>query len=313
MPEKQRHREAMESLASRRRLLLLAGLLLTLFVIGSAFDHDISLALYAPANWFGITGAAFGELPSGLAMLAAGVLLIRWRNRQRTAVGVAQAIGGGLLYLLGAVLVIAMPTRYLEWNGALVVTLGVVLVAAATLATLYLAGTADPRTALKVATVLAVVVVVEIIVVNVLKVGWDRPRMRMITEVGNVAFDPWWSPGNPDKELLLANGVAAEEFKSFPSGHVGNAATLLLLMLAPLLRPTLKPWAALIFWGATLWAAFVALSRIIMGAHFLTDTVVGWTVTVTVILLTHHLVFRPRSAKAKAITPEGTKDSHALS
>lgn len=84
---------------------------------------------------------------------------------------------------------------------------------------------------------------------------------------------------------MIAAGTAAEEFKSFPSGHTANAATMLLLGLIPLLQPKLKKYKNwLLAFGFT-WAAVVAFTRIIMGAHYLTDTVVGFTVSIVCIYL----------------------------
>ena len=128
--------------------------------------------------------------------------------------------------------------------------------------------------------------------------------MRMIAENGQVVFAPWWSPGNADKAQLIAGGMDSEEFKSFPSGHVANAATLLLLVLLPKLRASLQSYGGILFWTAALWTSFVALTRIMMGAHFLTDTVVGWAITVGLGVLglprPQRRVGRPRSTKRRS-------------
>jgi undecaprenyl-diphosphatase len=54
---------------------------------------------------------------------------------------------------------------------------------------------------------------------------------------------------------------------SFPSGHAAH--TFLLAVLATGLGPA---WLAVLLW---IWAALVALSRVSMGMHFLSDTVGG--------------------------------------
>jgi len=59
--------------------------------------------------------------------------------------------------------------------------------------------------------------------------------------------------------------IASDEF-SFPSGHTSAAflfATLVTLYLGPLALPLY------------LWAAAVAMSRVVLGVHFPSDTVVG--------------------------------------
>lgn len=89
-------------------------------------------------------------------------------------------------------------------------------------------------------------------------------------------FMPWWQIGSEVKSTLLAAGVAAEEFKSFPSGHTANAATMLLLGIIPFLNPRYQRYKRCFLAVGFAWAALVAFSRIIMGAHYLTDTVVGF-------------------------------------
>ena len=47
--------------------------------------------------------------------------------------------------------------------------------------------------------------------------------MRLVTNDPRACFMPWWQTGSSLKDTLVAAGVAGEEFKSFPSGHTGNA------------------------------------------------------------------------------------------
>lgn len=76
------------------------------------------------------------------------------------------------------------------------------------------------------------VMFLEIIIINVIKIPWGRPRMRMIT-AQNQVFQPWWVIGSSMKDHLMSLGIAAEEFKSFPSGHSANAACAMMLGVLP--------------------------------------------------------------------------------
>lgn len=104
--------------------------------------------------------------------------------------------------------------------------------------------------------------------------------MRLVVSDSRAFFMPWWQIGSEVKSTLLAAGVASEEFKSFPSGHTANAATMLLLGVIPFLNPRYQRYKRWFFIVGFVWAAMVALSRIIMGAHYLTDTVVGFLIGV---------------------------------
>ncbi len=122
--------------------------------------------------------------------------------------------------------------------------------------------------------------------------------MRMLEQLA-VGGDPAltfdaWQPGTPERAQLITEGVArAEEFKSFPSGHTANAATLILLTTLPALKGTLQKWSGGFFWIGVAWALYVAFSRIVMGAHFLNDVTAGLAVTFILILITYRIAFRP--------------------
>ena len=80
---------------------------------------------------------------------------------------------------------------------------------------------------------------------------------------------PWWQPGTELRDILTAAGVPKEEFKSFPSGHSANSSILILLTLLPVIRPSLARRQTVLFCTGFGWALAVAVSRIVMGAHYL--------------------------------------------
>ena len=118
--------------------------------------------------------------------------------------------------------------------------------------------------------------------------------MRMIDETAEAGFMHWWLPGYEGKEALLAAGIEGEEFKSFPSGHAANGAVAMLLTAFVALRDSLRPRADLFLMLGFAWALLVALSRVIAGAHFLTDVTMGMAITFVTILVAYRLAFRPK-------------------
>lgn len=62
--------------------------------------------------------------------------------------------------------------------------------------------------------------------------------------------------------------IVVSDFGSFPSGHVANAATLAVAMMF------LFPGIASALAGAA-WVVLMAVSRILLGAHWLSDTIAG--------------------------------------
>ena len=265
-------------LPSKRVLLSAGAFLLVMMVIGSVWDYPISRALYNQSNVLGLFFAAFGEYPAALGFAAAGAMLISARNREKRLRGVLQALAGCVLLLFGAAMAAVLPTGYLDISLGLSAVIGIACTALAVWGILRLCRDADRGTVLRVAAVFLLVVFADILVVNLIKIPWGRPRMRLVAVDERACFLPWWQPGTDLRDTLVAAGVAAEEFKSFPSGHTANASALMLLCLLPRLSSKLEGKQTALFLTGFVWAALVALSRIIMGAHYLTDTMAGFTV-----------------------------------
>ena len=265
-------------LPSKRVLLSAGAFLLVMMVIGSVWDYPISRALYNQSNVLGLFFAAFGEYPAALGFAAAGAMLISARNREKRLRGVLQALAGCVLLLFGAAMAAVLPTGYLDISLGLSAVIGIACTALAVWGILRLCRDADRGTVLRVAAVFLLVVFADILVVNLIKIPWGRPRMRLVAVDERACFLPWWQPGTDLRDTLVAAGVAAEEFKSFPSGHTANASALMLLCLLPRLSSKLEGKQTALFLTGFVWAALVALSRIIMGAHYLTDTMAGFAV-----------------------------------
>ncbi len=302
-------------LISRVNAAILGGIIVALIFVGSFWDLQISEALFDPtvlvdpthANAFGVFGAAFGEVPLGLALVSAGALLITYRNQSKTWTMVLQLVGGVLLFLSGTVSIMYLPSRYLPLSLGVTAMIGAVIVAGTTWAVLKLASGVERRLAIRVAVVLFLVTIVELILVNIIKIGWERPRMRMLEEmagegVDGLGFNSWWQIGDAAKADATSTGlIEHEEFKSFPSGHTANSALLIMLTILPVLRPALAKWKSLLFWLGAAWAIMVAFSRIVMGAHFLTDTMFGLAVTFVTILVAYRIAFSPRKAELEVL------------
>jgi len=88
--------------------------------------------------------------------------------------------------------------------------------------------------------------------------------------------------GRARPENILSN----LDFGSFPSGHVGNAAVMAVIMA--ILFPRLWVWLA-----GSVWVVLMMLSRTYLGAHWLSDTVGGLLLGIGVAIV----VWAPLAAK----------------
>lgn len=261
---------------------VLAGILLALMIVGSLADFSLAQGIYLPDNPFGVFFAAYGEAPALLALVAAGTLAVAANPPVPQILRWILVAGGAGLIVVGTIALAIRPEENWESPTALRIVIAVVLSAAAIWGTRRVATGAAWQAMCVLAAALFVVVAVELVAVQGVKLLWERPRMRMLSETG-APFAPWWSPGYEEKEALLASGVPSSEFKSFPSGHSAHATVAVMLTGFALLKEDLR--ARTLFWVGGIWALLVALSRLTMGAHFLTDVSAAMLITLVIAVL----------------------------
>lgn len=113
-------------------------------------------------------------------------------------------------------------------------------------------------------------------ITTIIKTCWGRIRYRDMQDISQ--FCVWYKPCD-----LIGN-------RSFPSGHTTGAAAVLCLLQWKVNRYK-KPHAALYIF-VTLFILAMAVSRMIMGAHFLSDTAAGFIVTYTCYLVVRSIFKR---------------------
>ena len=99
-----------------------------------------------------------------------------------------------------------------------------------------------------------------VIGVQVVKYFWGRVRFRELDAVYS-QFTPWYLP----------QGITG--FDSFPSGHAAMGWMLLAVLI---LLDNKKKWLKnLVLTLIILWGVLLAMSRVIIGAHFASDVLFG--------------------------------------
>ena len=270
----------------KRTIIVIAIVLVVCMVIGSFFDYQISQLLYHPDSKIGIFLASYGQLPAMLCCAIGGALLIRISDRKKALSWIGSIFGGVLLNVFAVMGITMDPMLYMEGMPLILsLIIAILMTILADALILKYTKNTDKRTIKRFIILIISVMFIEIILINIVKIPWGRPRMRMISVQPEASFQPWWIIGSEMKDHLMALGVAAEEFKSFPSGHTGNAACALLLGALPMVIPQLKGKEKPLLLCGIVFAAVVAISRIVMGAHFLSDVTVGFTITFIVICL----------------------------
>ena len=122
-------------------------------------------------------------------------------------------------------------------------------------------------------------------VYNLRPIHLQTLQRSKINGARHVGIDGSISQGDFSREELLFG--AEDTCKSFPSGHTYCAAiTFALICLPDLFESFKKRWVKAICW--TVPAAYtltVAISRIVVGAHYLSDVLVGGTLAFTLVIV----------------------------
>src|SRR5699024_2804419 len=101
---------------------------------------------------------------------------------------------------------------------------------------------------------------------------WGRVRFREMDESYD-AFTTWFIPQFEKYQELF------DDPASFPSGHTSNATVIMMIIFLPVLFEKFKGKDKLLYTTAIAWIGLVAVSRIVMGAHFASDVTMGAAVS----------------------------------
>ena len=126
-------------------------------------------------------------------------------------------------------------------------------------------------------TVLFIVLLTAYVSMQVLKNSFDRPRYRTVSlGYDGISFVPWYTPFTDAEGMAAAYALDADEFRSFPSGH--SLFSILSVCIFPSLAwlfPRLKVKQMKLFYTGSFFGLIIMATRIILGAHYLSDVSAG--------------------------------------
>lgn len=251
-------------------------------------DLQISTLLYTK-NLFGRILEVTGEIPFVFLALFGSVLLFRFRSRKNLAVNMITAVLSIFMILNFLFMGGFMTWNYLCENlGEVPVVTAVVIGAILLAGALFLAFRIPEEHRHKAVTygIIAVVYFLLVIVsMNVIKASWGRMRMREMTDTAE-QFTRWY--------VITARGGFDNVYASFPSGHSMNSAAVILLTLLPAFVPALYGKDRLMKIISYTWVILVGSSRVVMGAHFASDVVMGIMLSFAIFELTRITVSKLR-------------------
>ena len=251
-------------------------------------DYNVSLNLVNHDSIWAEFFNMFGEFPSFAGLLAFTAISYGARKRSNKVLNVVYSILAFPFMFLFTYVIVFMPFRYryefVESGIPQSVNIAVLILAAILFGgVVYLVFKTKPETHRKyrrAAGVVALLVFTEVIFVNVFKSLWARPRMRSMESFEQ--FKYWWQINGP------VSGEYAEELRSFPSGHTANAF-IMVAFLSFLDKNKAKLYRNFAIF-AFAWGSLTALSRVVLGAHFLSDVVFSGYLTVVLYFLFDKLI-----------------------
>ena len=268
-------------------------MLLVLLVVGTFADLEIAQAVYAPDNPLVTFVSTLGLFPMAYpACILLGVLLQRSLASQKPPVlRIVGAVACAAFAVLFGALITKAVLSVLEGFGGMVgselpstVRMGIGAVIGAVLCALgYNAGKANDAEDLARRVLMVVLVLaVSFVAVEIVKAYMSRPRSRLVfAGYEGIEFCPWYCKFSGAQEFMDAYGIGKDEFKSFPSGHSLQAASLLAACYGlSLVYPGLRQKLGIVLAVEIVFALVVMACRMILGAHFLSDVSMGALVSV---------------------------------
>jgi membrane-associated phospholipid phosphatase len=272
-----------------------------LITVAAFLDLQINKALYFPGCFYGQFFANLGETPTYIAAPVIGMLLFLQGFGKNKAVRILLKVLFGLLVAGGWYFCMHwFWGRFAAEPFSFAIAYQIAFALVMTGFT-FAIGLLIPKPLAKKLLWFALFYLFIAVFVNGVIMGmkelWARERFRVMVGAldrsavpnGNYqGFTPWYLPQGfadraPAYVVSMENidttvfGHTGDAFKSFPSGHSGAAAAIMALIILPDIFPkTLGGWKKKLLWIFPLaYIGAVALSRIIVGAHYLSDVTFG--------------------------------------
>lgn len=270
--------------------LIFIGVALVFFIIGSFTDLSVAKALYDPNNVIANTcetwliGISFSMVTAaGGLIMASGIAEKRLPLKifgiifSIVAFATMVYLYSGFIYRKPVtegteITYLNIKYGYGVPNQALAYVLAIVILLIPYLLAFFFCDKSNPSRLLRIGLIICLAFLAEHLTLELVKYLDMRPRYRFLVEEINTTgatFRNWW-------EFAPYSQTGGDCFKSFPSGHTGAAAVTL---LSPLIiacgKHRFNHDQLVFFLIGCSFVLFVAIFRMIAGAHFLSDVSAG--------------------------------------
>ena len=289
---------------------------LLLFILVSFLDLNISQAIFHRDDSFGLMVSVIGTIPGyGMFAVLGGGLFVHYLNKEYKTLY-------RVIFLIGAIAALGLATFFSgreffgpngftntapEWVGYFI---SLPIMSGLGYFGYHLFKNSKREYLWLLILILFIALFIALVVgVTALKSIFHRPRYRAIEyydahylgQDPKIFFHNWWEPCKEYKTLIASyDYLIKEEFKSFPSGHAGASSCFMMVVaFLPMLDKKYEKNTVYYFYGGFAWVLLVCFSRILVGAHFLSDVSMGMLITFVVLLITNEVVIHLKWFKEK--------------
>lgn len=256
----------------RKNIILFYALSAAALAAAVFADLKLDILLNAPENAFAVWFYNTGEIPCRLICpLAGAVLLYCCSSKLMRFAGGCVSIGGSLYFGYYFGKHFFAEENNLPFSLVFGLGFGIVLIFIGKYIKIP-QSLKKPLAALAIAGI--AVMAVQLCAVEAMKYLWGRVRFRDLLAAGSYdEFTPWY----------IINGINGN--KSFPSGHTAGAAMSFLAMLLPYVSRKANRHKQLCFFVPFAYTCTVAVTRLVMGAHYLSDVAMGGAVGLLTVII----------------------------
>lgn len=314
-------RDIMEKSVSRRNSIISIVLFVVIFgallTVATFYDLDISKMLvdlkpgqYYSDNVFGAIFASIGSWPTYIFLSAAfAIIYANIRRAKNKAWRIIGSIAANITSCFAAAYVVPETIDYFtkHYGDGFVLNqlyFKIVFIFAFAAFAEYLCwffNKLDPKTLsalLKFSFIVIFAVALSNLLINiVIKNVMCRPRYRAMWYLEDYEFSNfhrWYQKSVMPEDgdplffgFVGSHKVGHDAYRSFPSGHTNAAAAVYALLCLPklLTKYNTKFWKTCLVLISVLVTGIVAVSRIIVGAHFMSDVLCGGTIMFLCVML----------------------------
>lgn len=251
------------------------SILMGLLVVGIFIDYPLTELLYNEDSEFGLFMAWFIYIPTFLMGYVSLFIVVRPLLKSTITY---KYVTLGLFLVIYIALTIIFANVFTYSSGGVVALIIVLMNIVSFGITWYI-----PKERLfvfqKLALLYLLVLISEYAIVSSLKYLWGRERFYALDSAND--FSLWFIPQGPS---------SGGEFRSFPSGHTSAAAMMIIFVFFPLMIDSLRRMFIPISIAVTIYVSAGALSRMLLGKHYLSDTAFSILIVLSLFLYFYKVI-----------------------